>query len=63
MSRDVAQVYRTQDGLYWWRIRAAGNNEIIAQGESYEHKQDILDMLEAHFPYATIIDLDAFEND
>lgn len=56
--QDIAQVYRAEDG-FRWRI-LAGNNETIASGEAYEHKADIVSMLEQHFPYASIVDLDAF---
>lgn len=51
-------MYRAEDG-FRWRI-LAGNNETIASGEAYEHKADIVSMLEQHFPYASIVDLDAF---
>ena len=27
-------------GQYIWRLRASGNNEIIARGESYKEKDD-----------------------
>ena len=59
---DIAQIYKADDGLFYWRIKAP-NNEIIAQGEGYENKDDVAAMLEAHFREATIVDLDAFNED
>lgn len=35
------QMYRDTAGLWRWRLRA-GNNEIIAHGESYYNRQDCL---------------------
>ena len=57
---DIAQIYKGQDGLFYWRIRSAGNNEVIAQGEGYENKGDLEAMLKNHFPHVTVVDLDAF---
>jgi phospholipid N-methyltransferase len=54
--RDIAQVYRAADG-YRWRI-IAGNGEPIASGEAYEHKADVVSMLEQHYPEAAIVELD-----
>lgn len=54
---DRAEIYRTTDGLWYWRIRA-GNNEIIAQGEGYEHPQDIEHLLASRFPHTPVVNLD-----
>lgn len=59
--QDVAQVYRAPDG-YRWRI-VAGNGETIAAGEAYANKGDATAMLEQHFPHATLVDLDAFNQE
>lgn len=56
-SGDIAQVYRGIDGQWRYRILAA-NSEIIAEGESYLHKQDCVDVLEQHFPDVKIVELD-----
>ena len=53
---DHAEVYRTGDGQWYWRILAA-NSEIIAEGESYREKHH------AHFPYAAIVDLTIAEDE
>ena len=53
---DIAQIYRDTAGEIRFRVLAR-NGEVIAQGESYKHKQDAVDVLEAHFPYASIVDL------
>lgn len=54
-SADVATVYRDDKGEFRYHIEAP-NNEIIAEGEAYEHKQDIFDMLHRHFPEVRIVD-------
>ena len=56
-NADRAEIYRTQDGQWWWRIKAA-NNEIIAQGESYNHRHDLESMLAEHFPDIPIVNLE-----
>lgn len=53
---DFAQIYRDPTGEYRFRVLAR-NGEIIAQGESYKRRQDAVDVLEAHFPFASIVDL------
>ena len=60
--QDIAQIYRGQDGLFYYRVRA-GNNEIIANGEGHENKADVVGLLETHFPYVSIVDLDAFNEE
>lgn len=62
MSRtgDIAQVYQDPSGQYRYRILAR-NSEIIAEGESYTRKGDCIDVLEAHFPTASIVDLTLVE--
>lgn len=56
MSRaDVATVYRDDKGEFRYHIEAA-NGEIIAEGESYEEKQSIFEMLHRHFPQVRIVD-------
>ena len=52
---DRAEIYKTADGQWYWRIRA-GNNEIISSGEGYEHRADLVHMLEKHFPHVEIFD-------
>lgn len=52
---DIAQIYRDTAGQFRFRVLAR-NGEIIAEGESYRHHQDAVDVLEAHFPYASIVD-------
>jgi uncharacterized protein YegP (UPF0339 family) len=59
---DIAQVYQDIAGQYRWRILAR-NGEVIAEGESYHNKQDALDVLEAHFPAASVVDLTQVEAD
>jgi uncharacterized protein YegP (UPF0339 family) len=56
-SRDTAEVFYGTDGQVYFRIKAAGNNEVISESEGYRHKADALDVLEAHFASATIVDL------
>ena len=56
-SPDRAEIYRTADGVWYWRIRAA-NNEVIAQGEGYERRGDIEHMLANHFPHVPIVNLE-----
>lgn len=46
------EVYKADDG---WRWRAkAGNGEIVASGESYERRADLLDLVERMYPDAEI---------
>ena len=59
---DIAQIYRDTAGEIRFRVLAR-NGEVIAQGESYKHKQDAVDVLEAHFPYASLVDLTLVEED
>lgn len=53
---DIAQIYLDTAGEFRFRVLAR-NGEIIAEGESYLHKQDAMDVLEQHFPYASVVDL------
>ena len=53
---DQAEVYRDRQGEFRYRIRA-GNYEVIAEGEGYLRKQDVIDVLEQHFPGVAIVDL------
>jgi len=55
-ASDIAQVYQDTAGQFRFRV-IARNGEIIAEGESYLHKQDAVDVLEQHFPTASIVDL------
>jgi uncharacterized protein YegP (UPF0339 family) len=59
---DIAQIYRDTAGLYRFRILAR-NGEIIAEGESYGEKHHATDVIQAHFPYASIVDLTIEENE
>lgn len=43
----IFQVYKDKAGEYRWRLRASGNNEIIADSaEGYKEKRDCLHGLE-----------------
>jgi uncharacterized protein YegP (UPF0339 family) len=55
MGADTSLIYRGPDGLWYWHIKA-GNGEIIAEGEGYEHKADARDVLTAHFPDTRIVE-------
>lgn len=35
---DKLEVHQGADGLWYWHRKAAGNHEIISQGEGYEGK-------------------------
>jgi uncharacterized protein YegP (UPF0339 family) len=59
---DHAEVYRTGDGQWYWRILAA-NSKIIAEGESYREKHHAVDVIQAHFPYASVVDLTIAEDE
>lgn len=59
-TADIAQIYRDTSGKLRYRILAR-NGEIIAQGEAYEHKRDVVDVLEQHFQTASIVDLTELE--
>lgn len=61
-EEDIAQIYRDTAGEIRFRVLAR-NGEVIAQGESYKHKQDAVDVLEQHFPYASIVDLTQVEEE
>ena len=47
-AHDFAELYRTTDGQWYWRIRA-GNGEIIMQGEGYRHRADAEHLLRSRF--------------
>jgi uncharacterized protein YegP (UPF0339 family) len=55
-ASDIAQLYKDIAGQYRWRILAR-NGEVIAEGESYRNRQDAVEVLEAHFPNASLVDL------
>lgn len=57
---DIAQVYKDLAGQYRFRILAA-NGEIIMEGEAYTRKEHAIDVLEAHYPNATVVDLTLVE--
>lgn len=62
---DIAQIYQDTSGQYRFRVLAR-NGEIIAEGESYHHyhhKADAVDVLEQHFPAASIVDLTQVQED
>lgn len=59
---DIAQIYRDTAGGFRYRILAR-NGEIIAQGESYLHKRDVVEVLEQHFATASIVDLTQDEDE
>ena len=44
MNGFYGEVYKAEDG-YRFRIKAA-NNEIVASGESYQHKTDAISIVE-----------------
>jgi len=50
---DYAEIYKDDQGEWRFRVRAS-NHEIIAEGESYKNRQDMVDVLELHFPTAAI---------
>ena len=50
---DYAEIYKDTDDQWRYRIRAS-NHEIIAEGESYKNRQDMVDVLALHFPTAAI---------
>ena len=50
---DYAEIYKDDQGEWRFRVRSA-NHEIIAEGESYKNRQDMVDVLEFHFPTAAI---------
>lgn len=53
---DIAQVYLDTAGEFRFRVLAR-NGEVIAEGESYGEKHHAVDVIKAHFPYASIVDL------
>lgn len=53
---DVAEVFRGDDGQFYFRVKAA-NHEVIAESEGYHNKGDAINVLEQHFGEATILDL------
>lgn len=55
-TADIAQIYQDTAGGFRYRILAR-NGEIIAQGESYENKRDVVDVLEQHFAAVSVVDL------
>lgn len=50
---DYAEIYKDDHGEWRYRIKAS-NHEIIAEGESYKNRQDMVDVLALHFPTAAI---------
>ncbi len=61
-AADYAQVFRGQDGLFYFHVRA-GNHEVIASSEGYVEKRSALATLAEHWPKVSIADLDAVEDD
>lgn len=61
-AADIAQIYQDTGGEFRFRVLAR-NGEIIAEGESYRHKQDAVDVLEQHFANASIVDLTQVEDE
>lgn len=53
---DIAQIYLDAAGQYRFRVLAR-NGEIIAEGEAYGEKHHAVNVITAHFPYASIVDL------
>jgi uncharacterized protein YegP (UPF0339 family) len=47
---DTVEVFRGEDGKWHWHAQAAGNNEVIGQGEGYERRQDAITGAERHHP-------------
>jgi len=47
---DTVEVYLDGDGDYRWRVRAAGNNEIVGSGEGHPNPEDAVAAAERHHP-------------
>ena len=58
---DTAEVFYGTDGQFYYRVRA-GNGETIAESDGYKHRVDALDVLEAHFPSVSVVDLTVEES-